>query len=234
MINKIRSYFQLCFRVIHHRWPLLLSLSVSVYLIEYTLYLLTQQTLLLSPEGSIGLTLSLIIQSLLYLLLGQAYVVVILSTCQAFHQKTEVPSWEKILSEHFNQLIIENLRFLAKVLFRLPLVIPAFTAWVYFGLYQPIVILDSKYKQGHRDVFKYSQNLVLKNFWKTALVLLVISLGPSLAEALLYGASIETKNPLLTSLSIPILSIVHTFANVLLFKYFLNIQKTSLCALITQ
>lgn len=83
----------------------------------------------------------------------------------------------ELFLERYPRLVIEGLRAMAAVIFRLPLLIlPAMIEWVRLSLVQYVVILNPAYTRGEVDALMESRRLTQGRFWFLSSV---YSVGPT-------------------------------------------------------
>lgn len=84
----------------------------------------------------------------------------------------------QLLAAHWNQLLIEQIRALAAILFRLPLlIVPALVAYIRLAFVPLTVLLDPAYARGEVEALRESRNMakgrfLLLTFWSLASLLI--------------------------------------------------------------
>lgn len=98
------------------------------------------------------------------------------------------PTLSHAMKAHFNQLVIEQIRSIAAILWRAPLfIVPSLIQYVRLAFVPFIVIFDPEYARGERDALEASRALSRGRFWllwATAIATLVV---PWIAEQLVQG-----------------------------------------------
>ena len=99
-----------------------------------------------------------------------------------------------------NQLLIENIRALAAILYRVPLFIfPALAEFVRLAFVSYTVIFDPEYWHGRVDALKRSRELTRGNFWVLGLALSFTGPGWTFIKWLIFSDDMNLfENPLLT------------------------------------
>jgi hypothetical protein len=99
----------------------------------------------------------------------------------------------------FNQVLIEQIRALASIIWRVPLLlVPAATQFVRLAFVPMVVRFDRDYRLGRRDALKTSAALTRGHFWFLSWALTFTSLGPWLVEFFAQGSGGQWiwENPL--------------------------------------
>lgn len=93
------------------------------------------------------------------------------------------------LPNTINQILIEQTRVLAAILWRVPLIVPAGIQWVRLTFVPFVVIFDPAYDLGGKDALHQSRALSKQRFWLLNIYLLVGSIAPWMIESLVKGDS---------------------------------------------
>jgi len=89
---------------------------------------------------------------------------------------------------HLNPLLIEQIRALASVFWRLPLfIVPAIVRYVRLSLVPFVVLCDPRYAQGNIDALKNSRGLSRGHFFLLALALSANAIAPEVVRRLTQG-----------------------------------------------
>lgn len=138
--------------------------------------------------------------------------------------------------QHFNQILIEQVRALAAVLWRVPLLlIPASNEYIRLSFVPLVVVFDSAYSEGGVDALQESRRLAKGNFWKLSFVVLLAVLAPWMVQSLAQseGSELIWENPIGVSIGWLATFFVNLFATVYLcaFYYEIRARKSSTAAL---
>jgi hypothetical protein len=103
------------------------------------------------------------------------------------------PLWSPKSFSDFNQLLIEGVRSMAAVLYRLPFaVIPGLIELLRLLFVPHVVLLEPNYEQGHVDALERSREAIRQK-WGLILLITLVSLGlNTLVDALTQGTPGET------------------------------------------
>lgn len=126
----------------------------------------------------------------------------------------------------FNTLMIEEVRILAAVLWRLPLlVIPSLTEYVRLTFVPYIVVLDPEYRRGQRDALAASRALSRGHFWLLSFTLLVSIVLPWIFEELARGdgGMMIWENPVGVPLGWVLTLLINLVTSLFLLKLFRGI-----------
>ncbi len=107
--------------------------------------------------------------------------------------------YQASLSQHFNQILIEQVRALAAVLWRVPLLIlPALGEYIRLVFVPLVVILNGSYERGETDALQESRALCRGRFWMLTLFIGTSLFAPWLMQSFLHGDSGEMiwENPI--------------------------------------
>lgn len=111
-----------------------------------------------------------------------------------------------------NQLLIENVRALAAILYRIPLFfIPALTEFVRLAYVSYTVIFDPEYWNGRVDAIRRSRELTRGQFWVLGVALSFTGPGWTFIKWLVFGDAINLFENPLTTLTAEILGVVVNF-----------------------
>jgi hypothetical protein len=151
-------------------------------------------------------------------------------TCLAVLERRTPKKLLEILPLNFNQLLIEQLRSLAAILLRIPLlIVPALVEYVRLSFVPLIVILDPAYQRGEVDVLKQSRQLLKKRF-VLLLGWLVLSLFiPLVVEDLVQdkGGALIWQNPSGVALSMALTLFINLATGIFLFALYRRISMMS-------
>ena len=113
------------------------------------------------------------------------WTLVICSTIQSPEEWAAVP-----ISSRFNQLLIEQVRGLASVIWRMPLLlVPAIVQYVRLAFVPYIVALDRAYLRGEVDALQMSRRLSRGHFFLLSITLIITSITPWIAEEIAHAGS---------------------------------------------
>lgn len=165
------------------------------------------------------------LQLLFSLLWSAAWVLVISSV--ASEQTSAEPSHPPLsrrFADHFNQLVIEQVRVLAGVIWRLPLLIlPAVLFYIRMLLVPYIVIFDPSYQKGRVDALAESRQLSRGHLFLFSALLFASYLLPSLSEDLVFGEG--SRSVMNNPLSVAIAAIVTFFIQVWLGIFLFSVAR---------
>lgn len=164
------------------------------------------------------------------LLQSAAWMIVILEIADAVvHGRRAHPASRLALC--FNHVLIEQVRSVASVLWRSPLlVVPAMIRYVRLSLVPLVVILAPEYSEGRQDALRASSSLSRGRFW-LLLAVLVVTFGlPALLEHVILGEGSQWvwENPLGVGLSWSLTFIADVLTSLFLFFVFRGITLPSL------
>lgn len=130
----------------------------------------------------------------------------------------------------FNQLLIENIRAVAAMIWRIPfLIVPALVEYVRLTFVSHIVLLDPKYQRGEVDALQRSRDLVKGRFLMILVLMIILSLIPLVSAQLMQGGDIQWpwEHPLSFLLKTAFLLFMHLVFEIFLVALFLRIlEKT--------
>jgi hypothetical protein len=170
-------------------WLLLLNL-VQLGSTQISTYALDQ--LRQSGREDLGMIASIAGIELVFTLVWSSFWVLVVSlAAQRILEPTNpiVNQKQRHLPSTINQILIEQTRVLAAILWRVPIVIPAGVQWVRLTLVPFVVIFDPQYDLGERDALSRSRELSLKHFWLLNLYLLVAAILPWIVDSATQGES---------------------------------------------
>jgi hypothetical protein len=135
-------------------------------------------------------------------------------------------SFRTSFTQHFNQLLIEQVRALAAVLWRIPLVVlPAFAEYIRLVFVPLVVILNGSYEHGETDALKESRALCRGRFWMLTLVICTSLFIPWYLQSLIHGDSGELiwENPIGVSFASLVTLFINVFTSAYLWAIFRNL-----------
>lgn len=138
--------------------------------------------------------------------------------------------------QNFNQMIIEQVRSLAAVLWRVPLLlIPASNEYVRLSFVPLVVVFEPAYSEGKVDALQESRRLAKGHFWSLSLVVLMAVLIPWIAQSIAQneGSELIWENPFGASAGWVVSFFINVFATVYLcaFYHLIRARKNSSAAL---
>jgi len=135
-------------------------------------------------------------------------------------------SFQSSLAHHYHQLLIEQVRALAAVLWRIPLLIlPAFGEYIRLVFVPLVVILNGSYEQGETDALQESRALCRGRFWMLT-IFMSVSLGtPWFLQSMIHGDSGELlwENPIGVTFSSLMTLFINIFSSAFLWAVFRNL-----------
>lgn len=144
-----------------------------------------------------------------------------LAICSAVQEREE---WEAVpLGSRFNQLMIEQVRGLASVIWRMPLfLVPAIVQYIRLRLLPFIVVLDRAYLRGEVDALQMSRKLSRGHFWLLTAFVVATALLQWIADDLVYtgGGRYFLFNPLGVGIEWALTLAINLFSSVFLLEVF--------------
>ena len=133
-------------------------------------------------------------------------------------------------SRPFAQVLIEEIRVLASILWRLPLLLfPALFQYVRMAFVPFIVILDPAYARGEVDALKKSQRLSRGRFWLLALTILVSLALPWFLDELAQGENSSIwVEPLKGAASTTVTLFINVATGLFLFSLYRRVAEVPL------
>ena len=183
----LKQTFTLYPQVVKSAWGWLIALHV-IQVIASQMSSYSADNLRASGREDLGLIVAIAGIDMVFTLIWSAFWVLTLSL--AAHQELAPQSAlqrPKNLLETINQILVEQTRTLAAILWRAPLIVPAGIQWVRLTFVPFIVIFDPDYDGGRRDALKGSQDLSQSRFWLLNLYLLAAGALPWMAESVTQG-----------------------------------------------
>lgn len=184
------------FPVLKQAWlPILFlhlsSAALSQYF-EYSAYILRirgrEDILLISLTAALELITTTLFSTLWILLIATAARSLHPHTPTEHEEPQPSPPFFRLVTRHLNQLLIEQLRGVAAVIWRIPLLIlPALFEFVRLLLIPFVVIFDRRYSEGKIDALQTSRELARGRWLLLALTLLVHALASHFIEELIFG-----------------------------------------------
>ena len=227
LFTAFRDAFKLWLPVVELRWWILVLIQFIDYLSKYIFYLSSQQFGWVSFENPISIITANLLQTIIHLFVINAWTLVVIATAEDIVCKRSPRDWEALVNKYFNQMIIENIRYLAAILWRFPLLVfPALWAYVKNCFFNVIVVADANYDKGKVDALKRSQKLTKGRFFMTALILILITVLPGFLEEQLQPDGPDLiKSPIWVFASQISFFIAQTFLLLYFYGVYLNLSK---------
>jgi hypothetical protein len=132
-------------------------------------------------------------------------------------------------SQTFQEIIIENIRVVARAIFWLPFfILPALYKYVRLSMVSLVVLSDREYQAGNVDALKRSYQVTKGHFILCAFALLLSSLlEPILANIVTGGEISVLENPFRSVMSIPISLIAELWSMIFLFAIYTSLIQSS-------
>lgn len=137
-------------------------------------------------------------------------------------------SIEKIKT-NFNQVLVEQTRSMASVLWRTPLlIVPALIQYIRLSFVPLIVLLSTEYNAGREDALKKSAQMSRGRFWLLTFIVLGTLLIPWLCEELVQGSGGQWvwENPIGVMSGWVLTLPINCFNSLFLFSIFRGILHT--------
>ncbi len=184
-----RETLTLAWPVCKQSWLALLLLFVLQLIVSQYLTYAIEQFHALGREDLLLIVTTAGIELLFTLLWTSALGIVLVTAAKYSLQSiSRPPTLFAEFTLHFNQLVIEQIRALASVLFRMPLlIIPALVRYVRLSFVPYVVLMDPNYALGKKDALIESSRLSRGRFF-LLLIYIVFSLFlPSLITDVIIG-----------------------------------------------
>ncbi len=191
LADALRGTAKLFGPVIAHAWPRLLFLH-AIQLGASQFFSFAMDFIRLSGREDLGLIALIAASELIFSLLWSA--AWILAVATVAHETLRAhaapgPGYGEEMVKHFNQIVIEQTRSMAAILWRAPLlIIPALVQYVRLTFVPLIVIFDPHYSMGQVDALKRSRELTRGYFLLLALLVVFSTLVPWTVEELTQGS----------------------------------------------
>lgn len=156
-----------------------------------------------------------------------AWIVAISTSANAKLSHSPYEGFGPHFGKHLNQLLIEQVRTLAAVIIRVPLlVIPALIQFVRLGFVPFVVIFDSAYQQGRIDALQKSRALSRGYLTRLSVALFVwIALPPWVENLVLRSQSPWIwVNPLPVTTAMLLTLFINVFATLFLFSIYRRVS----------
>jgi hypothetical protein len=170
-----------------------------------------------------------VLEMLVTMIWSAAWLIAVAKIAEGIWQKRVLlPTFKSSMIQHFNQTLIEQVRALAAVIWRIPLlIIPALNEYIRLYFVPLIVILHPDYDKGAVDALEESRRLSRGHFWGLNTLITLIFLGPWLAQSLAQadGSEFIWENPLGVSIGYIVTFFINVFTTIYLCSYFREIMK---------
>lgn len=147
----------------------------------------------------------------------------------------EISSGHSILPKRvsgaaFNELLIENTRVMARVIFWLPFfLLPALYKYVRLSMVSFIVLIDRDYDSGNADALKRSAELTRGRFFICFFALMVAGLLEPLATGVITGGEVSIlRNPVGALIAFPVALVLQLWGMIFLFAIYAGLAKLQL------
>ncbi len=194
---------QLILPVFKERWLLFVALELVAFLAaqyfrfaEIQIANQTEESLMmLAMNAGLSISFELIWHALFFM-------VVVITTIEL--STRDRTSFNRS-SDTFQQLLIENIRVVARAVFWLPFfILPALYKYIRLSMVSFVVLSDVDYQQGKVDALKRSSEITRGHFVLCAVALLLSSLFEPIIANIISGGEISIfENPVLATLSMP-------------------------------
>ena len=166
------------------------------------------------------------VSELVFTLVWSALWIVVIALAASRIQQTLKPAPIRIAST-LNQILIEQTRVLAAVIWRIPLIVPALNQWVRLILVPFIVLFDPDYEAGERDALNQSRALSYRRFWLLSLYLTVASASTWVVDSLINadGGGLW-ESPSLTGAAAVVNALVSVGSALFLYALYRNLAPT--------
>ncbi len=197
-LEAIRLVLPTSAHIWREAWFILVGLHVLQALATQFFAYATDQIYAFGREDILLIALFAAFELFLTFLWSALWTLVICSAILTPHEWESAP-----LRSRFNQLMVEQVRSLAAVIWRLPLlIVPALVEYVRLAFVPFVVTLDRAYLRGDADALQASRELSRGHFWLLTMTLVVSAILVWMAEdlALAGGSHSFIANPFGVSL----------------------------------
>ena len=185
LIQAARATPNACRRVIKEAWPQIIGLHF-LHAGASQFFSFAMETIRDLGREDLALIGLIAGTELIFTLIWSALWVMIIAASLLRAEGQTPPA----VGESFNRLMIEQVRSLASVLWRTPLLlIPALTRYIRLSFVPLVVLLNPRYAQGEVDALEASSELSRGHFWLLSATILASGVLPWMAEELARGES---------------------------------------------
>lgn len=171
-----------------------------------------------------------LLELLVNLLWSTLWVLIISQNAHAWLcQKPPAPFWDQVKT-HLNPLLIEQVRSIAAILWRLPfLFLPALIEYIRLSLVPYVVLFDLEYANGQKDALRQSRQLTRGRWVLLSLIVAGGLLLPWFAKQMILGgdSSWIWRNPGRVSLAAAVAFFINTFSGLLFFFIYRHLAQMS-------
>ncbi len=227
LFSGIKDSFVMLAPVLERRWSILFLFLFIDYITKYTFYLGSVRFDLISYENPASLIFASLCQAVIHILVINAWILVTVSGAEDYICKRRFRDWEKLLIKYYNQMIIENIRYLAAIIWRVPfLLIPAFVAFIRLSFFNFVVASDINYTKDKLDALERSKKMTRGAFFITLVAVSVFALLPGLIETLLQPMGPDIlESPIWVLSSLLASFIIQTLAILYSYSIYLNLSR---------
>lgn len=182
-IGSFKDLGRLLPLVLKHSGVMLVTLHLAREVSSELLNFLTSRLQGAGREDAVMLVLLVGLNMFFEILWSAVWSFVLISATRAAIR--DEPVWSERSLRDLNQLLIEGVRGMAAVLYRLPfLLVPGLIELLRLLFVPHVVLLDPDYEQGRADALVESRHAIRRK-WGVVLVVTLVSLGFSLGASLL-------------------------------------------------
>jgi hypothetical protein len=211
--------------VFKERWLLFIALELVAFLaaqyFRFAEVQISNQTeenlMMLATNAGLSISFDLIWHALFFM-------VVVITTIEL---STKRQSGLKRSTETFQELLIENIRVVARAIFWLPfLIFPALYKYVRLSMVSFVVLSDDEYQAGKVDALKRSYDVTRGHFLLCGLALLLSTLIEPIVANIINGGEISIlENPVGATLSMPASLFAELWSMIFLFGIYSSLRS---------